>query len=193
MTKLPFDLCPKPAGANPCQGRSSDSSLLSRLPGLRASGIACGNRRLPQGRGLTAAGTVPDSHRIPFSSDGARAGPVPKPCGAKIRISREKKASLLAFFPRRSIFGEAKVRISREKKASSLVFFSEAEYLKGSAMEKEWTGTNPNCRRPGKRSRQAKSAVTAPQPKTRENPEKALRNAAFSGFRSRSPPPPYHM
>ena len=36
--------------------------------------------------------------------------------GTKIRISREKKASSLAFFPRRSIQGEAKDTKSRAQK-----------------------------------------------------------------------------
>ena len=35
--------------------------------------------------------------------------------GTKIRISREKKASSLAFFPRRSIQGAAEERLSREQ------------------------------------------------------------------------------
>ena len=50
-------------------GRSSDSFLFRRLPGPMASGKDCRNSmrrgRTPL-RELTAAGTVADSHGIPF-------------------------------------------------------------------------------------------------------------------------------
>ena len=47
----------------------------------------------------------------------------------KLRISREKKASSLAFFPRRSIFGAAKVTNKREQWQIYLTI-AEQEYLK---------------------------------------------------------------
>ena len=49
--------------------------------------------------------------------------------GTNIRISREKKASSLAFFPRRSIFGGAKLR-KDERKSKLACIFSEAEYVR---------------------------------------------------------------
>ena len=43
------------------------------------------------------------------------------------------------------------------------LLFAEREYLKDSAMEKERTVSNPDCGRPGKRSRHPKSVVTTPK------------------------------
>ena len=45
---------------------------------------------------------------------------------AKVRISREKKASLLAFFPRRSIFDE--VNDTNKPIATQIYAIAEAEY-----------------------------------------------------------------
>ena len=123
IRSLPSDLCPKPAGANPCQGRSSDSSLLPRLPGFRASGIACGNRRLPRGEGTYSSrycsGFSPDSL---FIGRGVSC-PVPKPCGAKIRIRREKKQACLHFFRGGVSKAKPKIRENPKKAASLCGFF----------------------------------------------------------------------
>lgn len=63
----PCDSDPKTRGCkSSCRGRSSDSSRPQRLPGRRrpvaksVAGLSFSER------GLTAASTVPDSHRIPY-------------------------------------------------------------------------------------------------------------------------------
>ena len=63
----PCDSDPKTRGCKSlCRGRSSDSSRPQRLPGRRrpvaksVAGLSFSER------GLTAASTVPDSHRIPY-------------------------------------------------------------------------------------------------------------------------------
>lgn len=48
-----------------CYGRSSDLSRLLRLPNNEVSGYECNKHTFA--KGLTAAGTVPDSHRIPVN------------------------------------------------------------------------------------------------------------------------------
>ncbi|WP_300904772.1 hypothetical protein [uncultured Alistipes sp.] len=62
---------------------------------------------------------------------------------AKIRISRVKNASSLAFFPRRSIFGAAKDTNKRGQKQACL-HFAEREYL-GRSQRYEKSSAETNC------------------------------------------------
>lgn len=65
----PCDSDPKTRGCkSSCRGRSSDSSLPQRLPGRRRPVAKSVAGLSFMERGLTAASTVPDSHRIPYYS-----------------------------------------------------------------------------------------------------------------------------
>ena len=77
---------------------------------------------------------------------------------------RGQKQVYLLFAEREYLRHSQSTNKPREKSKLACIF-SEAEYLKDSAMEKERTVSNPDCGRPGKRSRHPESAVTAPQPK----------------------------
>lgn len=63
----PCDSDPKTRGCkSSCRGRSSDSSLPQRLPGRRRPVAKSVAGLSFMERGLSAASTVPDSHRIPY-------------------------------------------------------------------------------------------------------------------------------
>ncbi len=63
----PCDSDPKTRGCkSSCRGRSSDSSRPQRLPGRRRPVAKSVAGLSFMERGLTAASTVPDSHRIPY-------------------------------------------------------------------------------------------------------------------------------